>query len=70
MLRGGLANPTGLAVDASGNLYVSEEGNDLVQRIAPDGTITTIAGNGTLTATRRASRVLDMFLSSALNFWL
>jgi sugar lactone lactonase YvrE len=47
IIQGGLADPSGLAVDSNGNLYVSEKGNDLVQSIAPDGTITTIAGNGT-----------------------
>src|SRR5439155_12037231 len=44
---GGLNQPNGLAVDANGNLYVAEAGTDLIRRIAPDGTITTVAGNGT-----------------------
>jgi sugar lactone lactonase YvrE len=47
VIQGGLADPTGLAADANGNLYVSEAGNDRIQRIAPDGSITNIAGNGT-----------------------
>jgi uncharacterized protein (TIGR03437 family) len=39
--------PTGIAVDASGNLYIADHGNAVVRRIsASTGTITTIAGNG------------------------
>ena len=41
-----LNTPEGLAVDSAGNLYVSETAGHRVRRIAPDGTITTIAGNG------------------------
>jgi|GEM_PF-3140181 len=35
----------GITIDPSGNLYVIDE-NDRVRKIAPDGTVTTIAGNG------------------------
>ena len=41
--------PAGLAVDAAGNLYIAEEGNRRVRRVAPDGTITTVVG-GNVTA--------------------
>lgn len=36
-------NPTGIAIDASGNLYVTERGNDKVRRITPQGLVTTVA---------------------------
>ena len=40
-------NPTADAVDASGNLYVSDQFNHRIRRIdAVSGTITTVAGNG------------------------
>ncbi len=42
-----LAAPFSLAVDATGNLYVSEVNGYRIRRIATDFTITTIAGTGT-----------------------
>jgi uncharacterized protein (TIGR03437 family) len=42
-----LNNPSGVAVDAWGNLYVADHGNDRVRRVTPNGTISTVAGGGT-----------------------
>jgi len=39
--------PQGLAVDAKGNLYIGDDGTFQVRKVTPDGTISTIAGNGT-----------------------
>jgi uncharacterized protein (TIGR03437 family) len=42
-----LFNPTGLAIDASGNLFISDTGNNSIREVSPAGFITTIAGTGT-----------------------
>ena len=36
----------GLAVDRGGNLFIGDDLNRRVRRVSPDGTITTVAGNG------------------------
>jgi trimeric autotransporter adhesin len=41
-----LSNPTGLALDRDGNLYIADSGNHRVRRVTPDGLITTVAGSG------------------------
>ncbi|HZG78546.1 MAG TPA: stalk domain-containing protein [Paenibacillus sp.] len=41
-------SPAGLAADADGNVYVADKGNHAIRKIAADGTVTTIAGNGVL----------------------
>ncbi|HZV13564.1 MAG TPA: hypothetical protein VFA55_10145 [Candidatus Kapabacteria bacterium] len=38
--------PTELCVDAQGNVYVSDTFGERIRKIAPDGTVSTIAGNG------------------------
>jgi len=36
--------PTGIAVDASNNVYVSEWGNHTLRKVTPSGTVSTLAG--------------------------
>lgn len=38
-------SPMGLAVDSAGNLYIGDQGNNRVRKIATDGTISTVAGS-------------------------
>src|SRR5712691_1909353 len=41
-----LGPTTGVAVDAKGNVYIADAGNNMVMRISADGTLTVMAGNG------------------------
>src|SRR6202050_2783969 len=41
-----LNHPVGLAFDSSGNLYIGDSNNHRIRMVAPNGTITTVAGNG------------------------
>jgi len=42
-----LNSPSGLAVDSQGNVYIADTGNGRIRMIGADGTMRTIAGNGT-----------------------
>ncbi|HXT12950.1 MAG TPA: Ig-like domain-containing protein [Candidatus Angelobacter sp.] len=45
-------NPQSIARDTNGNLYVADAGNNTIRKIAPDGSVTTLAGlNGTAGST-------------------
>ncbi len=41
-----ILSPRNVAVDAAGNLYISEFGGHHVRKVAPNGVITTVAGTG------------------------
>lgn len=45
-LEARLQNPSGLAIDAQGTLYISDSGNNRLRTISPLGIITTLAGTG------------------------
>jgi hypothetical protein len=42
-----LANPTGMAIDPAGDLYVSGSDSNVIDEITPSGTLSIIAGTGT-----------------------
>ncbi len=38
--------PAGVAVDATGNIFIADDGNRRVRRVSATGVISTVAGNG------------------------
>lgn len=44
---GELSNPEGVALDSSGNLYISDTSNCVIRKVTTSGTISTVAGNFT-----------------------
>ncbi len=42
-----LNSPAGVAVDASGNLFIADPGNQRIRKVSPGGIISTVTGNGT-----------------------
>jgi len=41
-----LYNPTGVAVDGSGNIYIADHSNNRIRKVSASGIISTVAGNG------------------------
>ena len=52
-----LRTPYGIAVDAAGNLYIADLGNNRIRKVAADGAISTVPGTDSLLAPRNV--VLD-----------
>lgn len=70
-----ISSPENVTVDTAGNLYFADADNERIRRVAPDGTITTIAGTGRTgfagddgpAAQARFNRPADLYLDAAGN---
>jgi sugar lactone lactonase YvrE len=47
-LNAQLNNPTGIAVDKAGNVFIGDRNNLRIRKVGTNGIITTVAGNGTV----------------------
>jgi hypothetical protein len=52
---GSLFNPSSVAVDPSGNVYIADAGNNLIRKVSTKGIMTTLAGSGVVCASPTAS---------------
>src|SRR5579884_3346994 len=63
-LEASLNGPGPLAVGPDGSLYIADLWNYAIRRVAPDGTISTVAGNGTSGACADGSRATGACVGS------
>jgi uncharacterized protein (TIGR03437 family) len=46
-LQAEFSSPSGIALDASGSIYIADKGNFRIRKILPSGIVVTVAGSGT-----------------------
>jgi sugar lactone lactonase YvrE len=78
-IEASLADPQSVAIDAGGNLYISETLGQRIRRVALDGTITTFAGTGASGSSGDGGPAIDAAVGpvtaivigpdGALSFW-
>jgi hypothetical protein len=65
------SGPAGLAADASGNIYIADFANEVVEKLTPGGTVTVIAGvtqqGGAPTAGPATASLLDLPIDVAVD---
>lgn len=58
--------PTGIIVDATGNVYVSDQGNNIIRKITPAGVVSTFAGSGVSGSTDGTGTAASFFAPAGL----
>jgi hypothetical protein len=68
-----LSHPSGVAVDSTGNLFITDSGNSRIRKVGTNGIIRTVAGNGSAgyggdggPATNASLDLVTTFLSSGV----
>ena len=59
-----LNDPTGMALDSSGNLYIADASNNVIRMVSTSGIISTFAGNNTVGYTGDGGLAVDANLSN------
>jgi streptogramin lyase len=62
-----LNSPTGVALGPNGDLFIVDSANNRIRRVAPDGTISTFAGNGVRGSAGDGGSALEAALSFQTN---
>lgn len=65
-----IANPHGVAIAPDGTVFFSEDSNHRIRKIAPDGVITTFAGNGMAKYAGDGGRATDASLNRPMGLAL
>jgi sugar lactone lactonase YvrE len=63
-LDANLSSPSDVAVDAAGNLYIADSGNNRVRKVTEDGIIHTVAGNGSTGFSGDGGPAIEALISS------
>jgi len=61
--------PSGIDVDISGNIYVTDRGNELIRMITPGGDVTTVAGDGTAALTNGVGTAAEFNQSRGISVY-
>ncbi|MCZ6489067.1 MAG: SMP-30/gluconolactonase/LRE family protein, partial [Acidobacteria bacterium] len=59
--------PQGIAVDAAGNLFIADQENHRIRKLSPDGTITTVVGNGVFSFSGDGGQAVDASLGRPID---
>ena len=67
-----LSYPVALATDSSGNLYIADQGNFVIEKVTPDGTLSIVAGiireNGNLVEGVATNTPIGMITAIAVDY--